>query len=167
MSQTSNVITSATTNTPTRASSRAKARSHLAAITGLAPRERILRLREGLPAESVAALADEMGWTKEHAIETLKISRSTLNSKIRAGRPLDTSDSERLLAVMDMIEQVRQMVERSGDPTGFDASKWLAAWIDTPNPALGGLPPSDYLDTHEGVQVVRRLLAQMESGAYA
>lgn len=167
MSQISDASVSPTTTTSARASSRAIARSLLAVITRLTPRERILRLREGLPAESVAALADEMGWTKEHAIETLRIRRSTLNSKIRTGRSLDTADSERLLAVVDMIEQVRQMVERSGDPTGFDAGKWLATWIDTPNPALGGLPPSDYLDTYEGVQVVRRLLAQMESGAYA
>ncbi|MBK5913111.1 antitoxin Xre/MbcA/ParS toxin-binding domain-containing protein [Rhodocyclus purpureus] len=108
-----------------------------------------------------------MGWTKEHAIKALKFSRSTLNNKIRAGLPLDTADSELMLAVMDMIEQVQKMVERSGDATGFDAAKWLATWIDTPNPALDGLPPSDYLDTHEGIQIVRRLLAQIESGAYA
>jgi len=160
-----NAMTSAATHPPRRG--RGRATPDFAAIVGLSPRDRIMRLRQGLPARYVVALADDMGWTKEHAIKTLKISRSTLNSKLRAGRPLDTSDSERLLAVMDMIEQVRQMVERSGDPAGFDASKWLAAWIDAPNPALGGLPPSDYLDTHEGIQVVRRLLAQMESGAYA
>lgn len=156
-----------TTRTPPRAQSRAGATARFAALADLSPRERIVRLREGLPAAYLVALADDMGWTKEHAIKVLNLSRSTLNSKLRAGRPLDTADSERLLALMDMIEQVRRMVERSGDPTGFDAARWLAVWIDAPNAALGGLPPSDYLDTHEGAQVVRRLLAQMESGAYA
>lgn len=166
MSQTSSVIRSATTraSTPARGG---RAIANLCVISGLSPQDRIVRLREGLPARYVVALADDMGWTKEHAIKALKLSRSTLNSKIRAGRALDTADSERLLAVMDMIEQVRQMVARSGDPVGFDASRWLAVWIDTPNTALGGLPPSDYLDTHEGGQIVRRLLGQMESSAYA
>ena len=158
---------SASTSTPDRVRDHQCAYHDFAAIRELSPRERIVRLREGLPARYVTALADDMGWTKEHAIKAFKLTRSTVNSKIRAGQPLDTPDSERLLAVLDMIELVRRMVERSGDPTGFDAARWLAAWIDTPNPALGGLPPSEYLDTHEGVQVVRRLLEQMESGTYA
>ena len=49
----------------------------------------------------------------------------------------------------------------------FDAALWLAGWLDAPCPALGGQRPSDYLDTNEGIQVVRGVLARMESGAYA
>ena len=59
------------------------------------------------------------------------------------------------------------MVERSGDPSGFDAAVWLAQWLESANPALAGKCPADYLDTNEGIGIVRRLLAQMESGAYA
>src|SRR5690606_36202428 len=100
-------------------------------------------------------------------IDALKLKRSTVLRKIKEHRRLDTPDSERLMAVMDMIAQVEQMVARSGDAAGFDAAQWLAAWLDAPCPALGGRQPSDYLDTNEGIQVVRGVLAQMESGAYA
>ena len=97
----------------------------------------------------------------------LKLKRSTVLRKIKEARRLDTPDSERLMAVMDMIAQVERMVTRSGDPEGFDAALWLAGWLDAPCPALGGQRPSDYLDTNEGIQVVRGVLARMESGAYA
>lgn len=137
------------------------------ALAYSSPDERIKRLREGFPAGVIVKLSQNMGWSQEHTIATFKLRRSTVIRKIRTQAHLDTSDSERLLSVMDMIEQVRQIVERSGDATGFDASKWLAKWLDAPNPALGGRPPSEYLDTNEGVQIVRRLLSQMETGAYA
>ena len=161
----------ATTLTTAPGKRRTKAHSAIEAanlaIERLSPDQRIEELRKGFPAVVVVKLANQMGWSQEHAIAVFKLKRSTVIRKLREETPLDTPDSERLLSVMDMIEQVRQMVARSGDASGFDASKWLAAWLDAPNPALGGRPPSDYLDTNEGVQIVRRLLAQMETGAFA
>jgi uncharacterized protein (DUF2384 family) len=50
---------------------------------------------------------------------------------------------------------------------GFEAAKWVAQWLQAPQPALGGKPPKSYLDTADGRDMVRNLLAQMESGAYA
>lgn len=131
------------------------------------PDLRIRLLRTGFPAAVVTELADEMGWSREHAIDTFRFKRSTVLRKIKKDERLDTSESERLLSVMDIIDQVQSMVERSGDPTGFDASKWVADWLETPVPALGDKRPAEYLDTNEGVLIVRRLLAQMETGAYA
>lgn len=136
-------------------------------LVRLAPDERIEIVRSGFPAAYVSDLAETMGWSREHAIDALKFKRSTVLRKIKTQQRLDTPDSERLLSVMDMIDQVEQMVARSGDSAGFDAAKWLADWLDAPCPALGGKMPVEYLDTHEGVHVVRRLLAQMETGAYA
>jgi putative toxin-antitoxin system antitoxin component (TIGR02293 family) len=136
-------------------------------IANAGPEERIVLLREGFPAKSISSLAERLNWSREHAIDVLRFKRSTVLRKIKTGKRLDSSESERLLAVMDLIVQVQQIVERSGDPTGFDASTWVAGWLETPNPALGGREPVGYLDTHEGVNVVRGLIAQMESGAYA
>lgn len=131
------------------------------------PDQRIELLRTGFPATVVQELADRIGWSREHAFEALRLKRSTVMRKIKDEARLETSESERLLSVMDIIEQVKEMVERSGNPQGFDASRWVGDWLDTPNPALAGKRPAEYLDTNEGVQIVRRLLAQMESGAYA
>lgn len=65
-----------------------------------------------------------------------------------------------------LIDQVKRMVAESGNPQGFDAAKWLGEWLDQPNSALGGEMPSMYLGTAAGQEIVSRLLAQMQSGAY-
>lgn len=131
------------------------------------PDKRIKLLREGFRASVVTDLADCMGWSREHAFDAFGLKRSTVLRKIKEDARLETAESERLLSVMDIIEQVQEMVEQSGRPEGFDARRWVGDWLDTANQALGGKKPAEYLDTHEGLTVVRRLLAQMQSGAYA
>lgn len=64
-------------------------------------------------------------------------------------------------------DQPRLVEVRELDPEGFDASAWRGAWLDKANLALAGKRPAEYLDTNEGGQIVQRLLAQMERGAYA
>lgn len=131
------------------------------------PEQRIEILRSGFPADIVTELASSMRWSRDHALEVFRVKRSTAMRKIKTKARLATDESERILSVIDLIEQVQCMVERSGDPSGFDAAAWLAKWLERANPALAGKCPADYLDTNEGIGIVRRLLAQMESGAYA
>lgn len=67
------------------------------------------------------------------------------------------------------LAQVEQMVRESGDPeraSNFDAADWLAAWLASPTPALGGRPPAEYLHSPEGCDLVSRLLGSQQSGAY-
>ena len=149
------------------ASTRSSVKQTAASASEHSPLERIEALRAGIPAEAVADISGQMGWSREHAIEVLKLKRTTVLRKIRQGAPLDTPDSERLLSVLDMIDDVSAIVSRSGTMEGFDAGKWLARWLEAPNPALGGALPADYLDTVAGSQIVRGLIAQMETGAYA
>ena len=42
-----------------------------------------------------------------------------------------------------------------------------AQWLEEINPALGGKAPGEFLDTADGRELVSRLIAQMQSGAYA
>jgi uncharacterized protein (DUF2384 family) len=49
----------------------------------------------------------------------------------------------------------------------FDATRWLTHWMEEPIPALGGASPADYMDTIEGQEMISRLLATMQTGAYA
>ena len=49
----------------------------------------------------------------------------------------------------------------------FSARAWLNRWLRESVPALGGVRPLDILDTAEGQATVSRLVAQMQSGAYA
>ncbi|WP_244097631.1 MbcA/ParS/Xre antitoxin family protein [Burkholderia ambifaria] len=43
---------------------------------------------------------------------------------------------------------------------------WLLDWLHSPVPALGGQCPADYLHTPAGIDLVSRLLASAQSGAY-
>lgn len=123
--------------------------------------------RHGLPAQAVAALADALDMSRDELTREMGLPRSTVERKLREGGHLGQAESERVLGVVRLIGQVRRIVEESGDPTGFDAPLWVAHWLQTPVPALGGRPPMAYMDTAEGRAVVSQLVEQMQSGAYA
>lgn len=69
--------------------------------------------------------------------------------------------------VMDMLTaQVQRMVDESGNPAGFDARSWLSDWLRTPVPALDNRLPIEYLGNAEGVDLISRILASAQTGAY-
>ena len=131
------------------------------------PQRRIETIRRGIPAIWVGQLSARMGISKEFLINTLRLSRATINRKERDGTALSSDESERVLGVEKLIAMVQTMVEQSGDPKGFDAAHWVAAWLAQPLPALGGASPASYMDTFEGQKLVGELLAMSQSGAYA
>lgn len=69
-------------------------------------------------------------------------------------------------AIGNLITQIEAMVEQSGKPEGFDAARWVTNWIERPLAALGGQAPAELLHTDEGRELVSRLLATAQSGAY-
>lgn len=74
-----------------------------------------------------------------------------------------TELDERLATV---VATVQRIVEESGDPSGFDATKWVHAWVQEPLGPLGGARPLDLLQTDEGLAKVVRLLRQIQAGVY-
>lgn len=71
------------------------------------------------------------------------------------------------LPVVEMlVAQVQRMVEESGNPEEFDARSWLENWLHTPVPALGKRLPIEYLHDPDGTDLVSRILASSQSGAY-
>lgn len=69
---------------------------------------------------------------------------------------------ERLLRQLDEILQ-----EGASDQAkDFDARAWLWRWLDRPQPALGGKPPRDLVESEEGFRAVSKLLGATISGAY-
>ena len=78
---------------------------------------------------------------------------------------LDDSDVSTFTARLTRL--VETVVRESGDPTGFDAERWVAAFLDASSPALGGRPPREFLDTSDGRAIVFRLVMQMQTGTYA
>lgn len=77
------------------------------------------------------------------------------------------SSNETVPGIASLIGNVQQMVGESGDPTDFDAARWVADWMTRRLPALGGATPASYMDTVEGQKLIAELLAMAQSGAYA
>jgi hypothetical protein len=63
------------------------------------------------------------------------------------------------MAIAGLVRQAERLVRDSGGSEGFDAARWVAAWLNQPLPALGGKRPSEFM--------IANLLAQQKSGAYA
>ena len=133
----------------------------------LSPVEQIDLIRTGMSPDALKCMIQAMDLSQEKVLGYLALPMATINRKIKRKELLSPSDSARVIGLASLIGQVQTMVERSGNPEGFDAAKWLAEWMERPLPALGGTKPAEYLDTVAGQQLVGDLLAMMESGAYA
>lgn len=129
--------------------------------------DRIDIVKTGLPARLLTTLADDMHVTRERLYRWLGIARATANRKVKADEVLSQDESERALGIARLVGLVEKIVAESGEPAGFDAAQWTAAWLQGPNNALGGKTPGDFMDTADGRALVAGLVAQMQSGAYA
>lgn len=77
------------------------------------------------------------------------------------------ADSDLLTRTARLVDQVQHVVQKSGNPEGFDAGRWVVQFLEAPHPALGGRRPADLMRTGDGSRSVSRRIAQMQSGAYA
>jgi putative toxin-antitoxin system antitoxin component (TIGR02293 family) len=133
----------------------------------LDPQARIALIRRGLPASMVSDLSSRMGMSKELLLSSLGLAPAAISRKEKDAAVLSKDESERLLGVENLITLAQTMVNESGDPTGFDAARWVSDWLSKPLPALAGATPASYMDTFEGQKLVAELLSMSQSGAYA
>lgn len=131
------------------------------------PIDRIAIVKNGLPAEVLPIIAQDLGYSREKLYRTIGVARATVERKVRQKKPLTSDESERALGIVQLVSQVARMVAESGSLEGFDAARWVAAWLDQPLAALGGRRPGELMDTAEGRAIVSKLVAQMQSAAYA
>lgn len=124
-------------------------------------------VKGGVGARDAKAILGQLRVPQGEALAALQIPVATVNRKARTNAHLSPAESERVLGVGRLLGQVQTMIEESGDPEGFDAPAWLSAWMTAPVPALGGARPLDLMDTMTGQALVSRVIAQMQSGAYA
>lgn len=142
-------------------------RTPFATLYSIDPIERVAIVKEGLPAEVLTVLAEDMSISKEKLYATIGVARATVDRKIREQSVLSQDESERVMGIAKLVNQVDTIVRNSGNPEGFDSAKWVSAWLDRPQAALGGRRPAELMDTSEGRGIVSGLIAQMQSGAYA
>lgn len=140
---------------------------HYRALFESSPVFRVEVVKTGVSPRVFQTLALDMNLDQNAVFQLLGVPRATVNRKLRAGKPLDVSSSERALGLVRLVGQVKQMVEESGNADGFDAPTWVGQWLDRPLPALGGKTPGEFMDTTPGQELVSHLLAQAQSSAYA
>jgi uncharacterized protein (DUF2384 family) len=99
-------------------------------------------------------------------MDSLGLSRATVNRKVLRDQALSPEESERVMGMQALIGQVEAMIDTDSAPE-FDAAKWLANWLAAPLPALGGATPASFMDTVEGQKYIGNLLEMAQSGAYA
>jgi putative toxin-antitoxin system antitoxin component (TIGR02293 family) len=134
------------------------------------PVHRIDLIRNGVSAADFKTFVGSLDIQQEKVFTMLDIATATVNRKASRNESLSREDSEKVVGMAKLIGQVEAMLEESGDPElmrGFDAARWLTHWMEEPIPALGGASPAAYMDTIEGQEMISRLLATMQTGAYA
>ena len=131
------------------------------------PMDRVELVKTGVPAAGFVALASDLGMAKERLAVTLGLARATVDRKIRDNKVLSPDESSRVLGMASLVGQVQSLVAESGQVQGFDAGAWVSHWLEQAVPALGGRRPAELMDTSEGQAIVSRLVAQLQSGAYA
>ena len=131
------------------------------------PVDRVSVIKAGVSARNLKLFVRELDVDQKVMFGALNLKTATVNRKAAKSQPLSIEDSERVVGLAKLVGQLEAMIEESGDPVGFNATEWLSTWLREPLPALGGGKPIDLLDTMEGQAIVARVLAQIQSGAYA
>lgn len=97
----------------------------------------------------------------------MKGRRTVTNKRKKSRADLSVVERERLVGLTKFINQVELIVQESGELEGFNAAQWFNDWITRPALALGGRKPAEFLNTSGGREAVSKLLAQMQSSAFA
>lgn len=129
--------------------------------------ERIRLITDGVRAEDAKKWLEIASLGRNATLMALDLPVATFNKKVKAGGRLSQAESERVIGFARLVGQVEAMMEDAGGSADFDARAWLAGWLTSPVPALGGARPIDLMGTMEGQGLVSQTLAQIGSGAYA
>ncbi len=115
-------------------------------------------VREGLPANSLTALAEKLAISKASLSRQLGIPQRTMSRRLNHQSRLTAAESDRMVRLARVFACAVQMIGNEDK-----AVKWLG----TPNRALGGAQPLDQLDTDLGAREVEDLLGRIAYGVYS
>jgi putative toxin-antitoxin system antitoxin component (TIGR02293 family) len=114
--------------------------------------------REGLPADIVPSLANELSMDRASVAKVVGISGRTLSRRIASNSRLSAEESDRTIRVARILTLAK-------DTLG-DREK-ASLWLKTPNRVLHGHTPFELLDTDAGVQSVETVLGRIAYGVYS
>jgi putative toxin-antitoxin system antitoxin component (TIGR02293 family) len=115
-------------------------------------------VRQGLPAGSVKVLAEKLDLGNAVISRQLGIPQRTMTRRLSEGSRLTAAESDRTVRLARVYAMA---VETLGDAVK------AVAWLRTPNRALAGKRPLDYLDTDVGTREVEDILGRIAYGVYS
>lgn len=117
--------------------------------------ERLVQIRDGLPAGLYQEVKRVFGLAEQQLAELFNASISTLERRLRDKRPLDVVASERVDRIAEVTFQAVEV---------FESVDQAIAWMSRPNDSLGGKAPVMLCETEIGAKQVRRVLTALEWG---
>ena len=120
--------------------------------------ELVERVRSGLPASSVASLADVLSLKRASVAARLSIPARTFSRRLATSSRLTHEESDRALRMARVVALAREVL---------GSEEKASHWMSNPNRALGGRRPFDELDTELGVRSVEEILHRIAYGIYS
>jgi putative toxin-antitoxin system antitoxin component (TIGR02293 family) len=115
-------------------------------------------IRKGLPAGSLVVLGERLDLKNAALSKKLGIPQRTLTRRLSEHSRLTAAESDRTVRLARVYAAAVEMIG--------NAAK-AAAWLRTPNRALGGAVPIDQLDTDLGAKEVENILGRIAYGVYS
>lgn len=115
-------------------------------------------LKKGLTARSVEAVMNSFDMTQQEMAETLHTNAKTLRHKIKESGKLDPLQGSLVLAMAELYEKGEE---------AFGGQEPFLHWLHFPSPALGNVPPSDFLDTFQGIRLIMSEIDSIQDGSFA
>ncbi|MBC7415268.1 MAG: DUF2384 domain-containing protein [Herminiimonas sp.] len=122
------------------------------------PSQLIDRMRDGINAHAVPAIADRLHISQDKLFEVLRLPKSTIKARISKNQSLSPTEQDRIYRAEKVFMRAIAVFEDEGD-----ARDWLGSAIRS----LGGETPLSLLDTEAGYELVMDTLSRIEFGVYA
>lgn len=124
--------------------------------------------RTGVSSDEFLGTIERLKMPSSRVFEFLKIPKSTAAYKIKNKARFEGMEALAILRIVKLLSKAESIIANSLHPDAkdFDVGKWLGEWIESPQPALGGIKPSELLDTEVGGNRVYQVLSALESGSY-
>lgn len=123
--------------------------------TSPSPFDTIASAREGTKFKDFKEVYDSLDIPNNKWAEILGVSERTMQNILKEKRDLDQNKSEKLLAFLSLVVYALEVL---GSITHFKE------WLNYKAPALKGKRPLDFIDTFQGISMLKEILFKIETG---
>lgn len=129
-----------------------------AAVAYVTPISKIGLSRLGLSPEFVVDLMQSYQFSKQEISHLADISTKTLDRHLQSGKKFSGLQSDRLLELAELYIEGIEV---------FGTKEKLLKWLNAEIPALGNTRPKEWLDTHQGIQLISDEIGRIKHGIFA